>query len=245
MQKSNSVKSAGTKRRSNLWRYILASFLILFGIFIILRETTNLFGKNSGVVPDATFPPDVVIATLTPMPTASVTQEISSDAPLPSQTAPPTPEPTAPPPSPPVNVCFLDHDIAVKVEPVGVNDKGEMDTIPRYDIAGWYMYGAAPNEEGNCIIAGHNRYGGQKGLFAILHDGLKKGDKVSVTMENGETVFYRVASIESYRYDSVPEEVMAPAEERKLTLITCLGDYSWDLHMSKTRVVAVCEPVDD
>ena len=133
----------------------------------------------------------------------------------------------------------------VKVEPVGVNDKGEMDTIPRYDSAGWYMYGACPNQVGNCIIAGHNRYGGQKGLFAILHNGMKEGDRVSVTMENGETIFYRVVSLNRYRYDSVPAEVMAPSPDQRLTLITCLGDYDWDLHMSKTRVVAVCEPVDE
>lgn len=251
----NVQKSTGTdtqkrerRRRNRLFNavlYAVSACLVLFGIFVILRETTDLFNKNSAEVPDVTFPPDAVIPTAQPYATASVTGDISSDAPLPSQTPPPTPEPTAPPPSAPVSIAFIDHDIAVKVEPVGVNDKGEMDTIPRHDIAGWYMYGAAPNENGNCIIAGHNRYGGQKGLFAVLHDGLKTGDRVSVTMENGETVFYRVVSIDFYRYDSVPAEVMANGTERKLTLITCKGDYDWDLHMSKTRVVAVCEPVDE
>ena len=240
-------EKAERRRRNRLFNtvlYCISACLVLFGIFIILREKTDIFSKNSAVTPQATFPPEVSIPTNTPAATARVTEDIASVAPLPSQTPPPTPEPTAPPPSPPVSVAFIDYDIAVKVEPVGVNDKGEMDTIPRYDIAGWYMYGACPNQVGNCIIAGHNRYGGQKGLFAILHNGMKEGDRVSVTMENGETIFYRVVSLNRNRYDYVPAEVMAPSPDQRLTLITCLGDYDWDLHMSKTRVVAVCEPVE-
>ena len=238
MQKENKAKLSARKRKRiiSVVRTVVGVCLILVGIFIILRDRTGLFNRNSAAAPKATFPPDAVIETYTPMPTAHVTQEIASVAPLPSQ--------TSSAPSPPVSVYFEGHDVSVAVQPVGVNDKGEMDTIPRYDVAGWYEYGAAPNETGNCIIAGHNRYGGQKGLFALLHDGLSVGDRVCVTMENGESVFYRVVSIDRYKYDSVPDSVMAESGEQKLTLITCLGDYNWDLQMSETRVVAVCEPIN-
>lgn len=244
------------KRRSNRLLYLAALLLVLFGVFIILRDSTFLFTENTGVRPDVTFPPLIVHTTNTPVPTdPGPTQGISSDAPEPSQdpysTQNPTPEPTPlptavpteEPPSPPVNVYFEGHDIAVKVVPVGVNDKGEMDSIPTHDIAGWYQYGSAPNQPGNCIIAGHNRYAGQIGLFAILHKGLKVGDFVIVTMENGQHAFYEVVSITKYKYDAVPDSVMELGGETRLTLITCLGDYSWILHMSKTRVVAICKPI--
>ena len=240
MQKSNKrskAKQRRRKRRMNAVHYALGGALILFGTFVILRDRTDLFNKNTASIPEATFPPDLVIETNSPLPTAYFTESIESVAPLPSPT--PTPEPA----SQPVSVYFEGHDIAVAVVPVGVNEKGEMDTIPRHDIAGWYEYGAAPNEEGNCIIAGHNRYHGQKGLFAILHKGLKVGDGVSVTLENGETLFYKVVSIDRYQYNEVPEEVMADCEGRRLTLITCLGDFDYDLQMSRTRIVAICEPI--
>ena len=250
------------KRRSNLFLYIAALLLVLLGVFIILRDSTFLFTQNTGVRPDVTFPPLIIHTTNTPVPTdPGPTEGIVSDAPEPSQdpdatpdpnstpvptavpTQAPTPVPTEEAPSPPVNVYFEGHDIAVKVVPVGVNEKGEMDSIPTHDIAGWYKYGSAPNQPGNCIIAGHNRYAGQIGLFAILHKGLKVGDFVIVTMENGSHAFYEVVSITKYKYDAVPDSVMELGGETRLTLITCLGDYSWILHMSKTRVVAVCRPI--
>ena len=175
---------------------------------------------------------------------------LPNETPRPNETPGPNATPTPRPsqgetgdPFAPVSVYFEEHSIAVKVIPVGINSNGEMATVPRHDIAGWYMYGAAPNEQGNCIIAGHNRYHGQKGLFSILHKGLEVGDHVWVTTENGDVYFYRVVSITNYSYDAVPAEVMAQTWDTRLTLITCLGDYDHILHMSRTRVVAVCEPI--
>ncbi|MBO6061684.1 MAG: class F sortase, partial [Clostridia bacterium] len=105
-----------------------------------------------------------------------------------------------------------------------------------------YLYGTAPNEEGNCIIAGHNRYHGQMGLVSVLHKGLEVGDTVCVTTESGRDIYYTVESIDHYLYDAVPDSVMELGGEMRLTLITCLGDFDYDLRMSKTRVVAVCKP---
>ncbi|MBO4848202.1 MAG: sortase [Clostridia bacterium] len=221
-------------RRFNTVLYIVAALLILTGVFIILRDQTGLFNRNTAEIPDVTFPP--LIPRTTPTPGPSGTYD-------PGPTAAPTPEPTEEAPSPPVSIYFEGHNIAVAVVPVGINDKGEMDTVPVYNIAGWYELGAAPNSPGNCIIAGHNRYHGQKGLFSILHKGLEIGDRVCVTMENGNCVFYEVESIQQYRYDAVPASVMEQGGETRLTLITCLGDFDYDLQMSKTRVVAICKPI--
>ena len=219
--------------------YCISACFILFGIFIILRDQTDLFNHDTAEKPSATFPPeDVVEPILTP--TAVPTAETGEPTkPPPEDTELPSPEPG----SQPVAIYFYDHDISVKVVPVGLNKKGEMETIPKHDIAGWYKYGPAPNQDGNCIIAGHNRYSGQKGLFALLHKGLEVGDKICVTMENGEVMFYVVESINRYKYNKVPDSVMELGGQQRLTLITCLGDFNYDLQMSETRVVAVCRPI--
>lgn len=223
------------RKRGNIVRYCIGGALILAGAFIVLRDQTGIFNRNTGVKPSAT--PDAVIVSRAPEPTAALT--------YPAEPTKPPPEPTPEPADPPVSVYFAGHDISCAVVPVGVNEKGEMDTVPKHDVAGWYMYGPAPNEPGNCIIAGHNRYHGQKGLFSVLHKGLKTGDSICVTTEGGRDVYYTVESIDEYKYDAVPMEVMEPGGETRLTLITCLGDYDYDMQMSRTRVVAVCKPIEN
>ena len=241
------VKAEKEKRRKknrmiNICLYCVSGILILSGIFLILRDQTTLFTRNTADAPKETFPP--VILTDTPAPTAAPTKDPTTPDPSAAPTPAPTPTPTPEPASAPVSVHFVDYGIDVEVIPVGLTSDGGMATVPSAVIAGWYQYGAAPNQDGNCIIAGHNRYKGQKGLFSILHDGLKVGDRITVVTEDGRELHYLVETIENFRYDEFPEDVMAPSSERKLTLITCLGDYDHILHMSLTRVVAICRPVD-
>ncbi len=248
------IKRRRKNRIFNTVLYAVSGCLILLGIYIILADQTDLFLKSTAPVPQVTFPPEYV-DTRTPAPSNSSDTDPSKPPPTtepPSGTGTPgtTPKPYDPgptaapqPASDPFSIYFMDHDISVAIVPVGVNEKGEMETVPKHDVAGWYKYGPAPNEDGNCIIAGHNRYHGHKGLFSILHKGLKVGDRICVTLENGESVFYRVESINKYKYNAFPSDVMELGGERRLTLITCLGDYDYDLGMSRTRVVAVCKPV--
>lgn len=233
-------------RMFNAVIYCLSACSILIGVFICLRDQTDLFNHDTAEKPAATFPP-VDVYEPSGEPTAGPTarsEEPSKPPPEQSETGEQTSAPVKVTGSEPVAIYFYDHDISVKVVPVGINKKGEMETIPKHDIAGWYKNGPAPNQDGNCIIAGHNRYSGQKGLFALLHKGLKLGDRICVTLKNGEVKFYCVESIDRYKYNRVPESVMAEDGPRRLTLITCLGDYNYDLQMSETRVVAVCRPIN-
>ena len=242
-EQSAEKANAARKKKArvfNVCLYCVAGFLILAGIFIILRDQTTLFTKNTADKPKETFPPVVTTEAPTPEPTEDPGTPDPSASPTPAPTPTPTPEPA----SPPVSVHFVDHGIDVEVIPVGLTSDGGMAAVPSAVIAGWYQYGAAPNQVGNCIIAGHNRYKGQKGLFSVLHDGLVVGDRITVVTEDGRELHYVVETIENYRYDEFPEDVMAQSSDRRLTLITCLGDYSHVLHMSLTRVVAICRPVD-
>lgn len=232
-------------KRFNAVLYCVAGALVLFGIFIILRSETNLFTRNSAETPEATFPPnDSIVINVPGTPNATAAPDGTGDPAAQTPEYPPPTEALQPGAIPPVLIFFNDHNVSCSVRPVGVEADGTMQSVPSHNVVGWYKYGAAPNQPGNCIIAGHNRYSGQLGSFALLHNGLKVGDRITVQLENGSYCFYRVASISTYRYDAVPDEVMQVGGDTRLTLITCLGDYNYDLQMSTSRVVAVCIPVE-
>lgn len=132
--------------------------------------------------------------------------------------------------------------IICPVEPVGLNGKGQMDTVRHWAKAGWFYAGGTPVKGGNTIIAGHNKYRGHLGYFSIIKDKMQPGDQVIVQMRNGEYAFYYVEAIEIWRYDEVPDYVMQTYGESRLTLITCKGDYSGQLGTSRHRVIAICKP---
>ena len=245
-QKEQRIKR---NKRFNRVLYCISGLLMLGGLFIILRSETMLFTKNSIDVPDVTFPPEdddkivinVEVPEHTPVPTV-IEDDPAAANPTdpPQQTEQPAPEPDA---IAPVTIFFEGHNVACRVEPVGVNPDGTMETIPSHNVVGWYMYGPAPNQSGNCIIAGHNRYAGQLGSFSLLHNGLSVGDRVGLQLADGSSLFYRVISLETYPYDNVPNSIMQLGGSTRLTLITCLGDFDYNLQMSKSRVIAVCVPV--
>ena len=151
----------------------------------------------------------------------------------------------------PVCIYFLNDyiaanitDIACPVDPVGYNQQGQMDTVHSAFRAGWFAYGGDPVHGGNVLIAGHNRYSGRMGYFAIIQQGrLQPSDIVIVEMANGDYAYYSVDSVTEYPYDAVPAEVMTVGGAPRLTLITCLGDYSSLIHTSRHRVIAVCSPL--
>ncbi|MCR5611401.1 MAG: sortase [Clostridiales bacterium] len=227
------------KRRNSIFNiclYVLSACLILTGVLIILRNCTGVFSINTAGDPEATFPP-TVIADATPDATALPGPDVT-------ETPDPGPRPTPEPGKKPVSVSFVDYGVNVAVIPVGVDADGFMDDAPSADVAGWLESGACPNETGNCIMGGHIRFHGKLGLFSVLRDKLKVGDRITVKMEDGSYAFYTVISINEYPYDQVPSSVMAQTGMRRLTLITCKGDYDYIIHTSRTRIVAVCSPVE-
>lgn len=137
---------------------------------------------------------------------------------------------------------FPQYDITCPVDPVGYNWRGEMATVRSPFRAGWLKYSGDPVTGGNVILAGHNRYSGKLGYFSVVKDKLQPGDQVIVKMQNGEYAYYIVESINQYHYQHVPWEVMQHDGESRLTLITCLGDFSSSAGTSMHRVVAVCRP---
>ena len=89
------------------------------------------------------------------------------------------------------------------------------------------FWGAAPNEEGNFCIAGHNFI--RKNMFRNLKK-LKNGDKLYILDNNVGKVEYEIYDI----YKVEPKDISCLSQEtngrKEVTLITCTND-------SKKRII--------
>lgn len=181
---------------------------------------------------------------LTPYITPAQTQEI---APTPTK-APSTPAPTEPLFADgelhPVKLYFIEHKISCNIKPVGINSKYEMGTIRSPYDAGW-LYAepyVLPGDVGKAVIAGHNRWGGHNGTFSVLKK-MQVGETVAVEMSDGYARYFRVDELTECAYDD--NTIMTPVYDRAvLVLITCKGDWDSVLHASRTRVIAICSPIE-
>lgn len=114
--------------------------------------------------------------------------------------------------------------------------------MPKPDVATWYRYGATPGDEGNAIVAGHVRWAGKRGDFALLHD-IPVDDEVIITLDNGEERVFKVISNSTFKLKDVPDWVMALGGEERLTLITCAGEFDRDMGTSNSRTIVICKRV--
>lgn len=89
----------------------------------------------------------------------------------------------------------------------------------------WYEWSSAPGEGSNAVMAGHVRWGGERGVFADLQK-LETGDAIRVKWNDGREMLYEVTNnFEVEVADRNSLLVMAPTPEDTLTLITCGGDF--------------------
>ena len=242
------------RRRFNLILYAVSALLILTGIIIIVSDTTYFFddaGKfiNRIVTGETPVPMPTLPAgparTANPNPTPRIIDWTEEQTPPPNQGgAQPYGTPVPYSPYAPKCVYFSQYNRSCPVDPVGYNGAGQMDVVRTAFRAGWFFHGGDPVHGGNTLIAGHNKYSGKLGYFAIVKDSLKEGDDVIVEMNNGEYAYYKVSSIGRYEYDKVPEWIMNVGGDARLTLITCYGDYSSAIGTSRHRVIAICYPVE-
>ena len=99
------------------------------------------------------------------------------------------------------------------------------------DVA-WYTFSAPPGAGSNAVFSGHVDwyYWGQpgEGVFYHLRE-LQIGDEITVDLEDGKEVRYRVTGNVAVPYDD-PDvtKVMDPTAKDVLTLITCGGTWLRD-----------------
>ena len=120
--------------------------------------------------------------------------------------------------------------INARILPMGVNQRGELDTPRNIFDVGWYEGSSAPGQGGTLIIDGHNGGPTKHGVFKDLPN-LANGDILEV--ERGDGVVYQYEVVEnntvllseSNDYMATASESPVPGKE-SLTLITCTGEWS-------------------
>jgi LPXTG-site transpeptidase (sortase) family protein len=155
--------------------------------------------------------------------------------------ASPTPVPST---APVVRVKAPSIGVDAPIVTLGLDAKGIMEDPPDPVSVVWYDFSAQPGYAGNVVLAGHvdyHNYG--PAVFWNLRK-LTVGDRVQVTLQDGATFTYQVASLAYYDAASAPVgDIVGKTPTETLTLITCggtfdrrAGDYDKRLVVRAVRV---------
>lgn len=102
---------------------------------------------------------------------------------------------------------------------------GELQSPPRWQVAGWFASGARPGENGPAVIAGHVDSSSGPAVFARLSQ-VRPGDAVVVTARDGTSSRFVVDRTTVAPRDGFPTAaVYGPTPDSQLRLITCDGPY--------------------
>ncbi|MGW5360211.1 class F sortase [Actinopolymorpha pittospori] len=178
-----------------------------------------------------------------PMPTATTAPPVAAPrveepTAVPSRaSAPVVPSPTPTPTTPqlltsaskPVRVDIPAIDVAAPIYFVGDARDGTIDVPPsnRPYLAGWYNKSVTPGQQGRTVILGHldSNYSGPAVFYYL--GALKRGQKVTVTRQDGIVVVYQIDGTSMQPKNKFPvEQIYGPSDRSELRLITCGGTYA-------------------
>jgi LPXTG-site transpeptidase (sortase) family protein len=122
---------------------------------------------------------------------------------------------------------------------VGLAADGSMDTPKEPAEVAWFNLGEKPGDLGSAVITGH--YGtwknGSKSVFDNLNK-LKKGDKVYIEDDKGDTISFVVREIRSYDPTADATDVFSSDDDLShLNLITCEGTWNETAKSFSKRLV--------
>lgn len=225
----------------NIILYVIAAILLFVAAFILIKENV-LFSDDE--TDQAQVDADIELDGVTdPDEIDRIIEQLIKDGKL------TTYEPHGKPVDDiykyiPVTFHFIDKGISCDIYPVGINKKGQMETVSSAHDVTWLSQRpyAAPGEKGNCVISGHNLWKGDAGTFSTLKK-MNKGEYVAITFDKGFTRYFKVVKKYESRYNDGKPMKTEGIDKPVLTLITCAGDWSHTLQQSKTRVVVICENV--
>lgn len=148
----------------------------------------------------------------------------------------------------PRSIVFRDtlNARAIETEVLQIAD-GRMDNPADPLQVGWYEQSAAPSEGGNVVMTGYvdDRDSGPAALVQL--GSLDAGDEVHVNTASGLAYVYIVEWTKNYELEAVTEadsaEVLGPTTEPSLTLITCGGEFDYEIgqYLSRTVVRATLQ----
>jgi LPXTG-site transpeptidase (sortase) family protein len=142
--------------------------------------------------------------------------------PIASGSAPAT---TVPGRARPVGLAIPDIGVTTRVTRLGLQADGSVEVPEDPALAGWYRFGPTPGVHGSSVILGHLDSETGPAVFYRL-DELRPGDRVTVGLDDGTSVEFRVHSIRTYPNADFPARKIYGREGRsQLNLITCGGAY--------------------
>lgn len=125
----------------------------------------------------------------------------------------------------PIKLVIPKINVNADIQYVGITPKGAMAIPNNATDVGWFKLGPQPGEIGSAVIAGHfDGPQGQLGVFTNLYQ-LKKGDKLSVLDNAGNSQVFIVRDVRIYP-PGFADIVFSQNDDHYLNLITCDG--LWD-----------------
>ena len=117
-----------------------------------------------------------------------------------------------------------------RILPMGINQKGELDTPNNIFDVGWYESSGRPGYGGTVMIDGHNGGPHVHGVFKQLPI-LQKGDLIEITRGDGKVFKYEVVENKEVALADADEYMITAAKSpvsgrESVTLITCTGEWS-------------------
>ncbi|MFG2292918.1 class F sortase [Streptomyces sp. NPDC048603] len=142
-------------------------------------------------------------------------------------------------PQVPLGMQHLDHssvqrvripsiNVDAPVMTVGLDAQGWIDAPPAEDnnLAGWYLNGISPGQQGSAVIVGHVDNARGPAVFYGLGS-VRKGSRIEVQRYDGRTAVFEVYGVEVFAKDAFPgSRVYGDTGHAELRVITCGGGYS-------------------
>lgn len=148
------------------------------------------------------------------------------------------------PPDMPREINLKSIDKRGFIQPVGIDQNGDIAVPSNVLMAGWYVNSVKPGNEGLSIITGHRDGVMKKGIFRYLGE-LKSGDVFEIEYGDGSIKSFKVVE---KRIESIEDTYNLMYEkkdniEKQLNLITCSGDYDKEAETYNKRTTIISEGI--
>jgi LPXTG-site transpeptidase (sortase) family protein len=156
--------------------------------------------------------------------------------------APSTATPSATAATVPVSIDIPAIHVHTTLQQLGLGADGALNPPTNLTQAGWYTGGPVPGANGPAVIAGHVDSTNGPAVFYNLKS-LAPGDTVTVGLNSGQSVAFRVTAVQRYPKDDFPTEaVYGPRPDPELRLITCGGGFAAGHYLDNVVVYAAEQP---
>lgn len=143
----------------------------------------------------------------------------------------------------PVHVSVPEIGADAPVISLGLQANGKLEVPATASDTGWWSGGSVPGAVGPAVIAGHINLGDEEGVFSQLGS-LQPDDEVSVTLDTGRILRYRIDRVERHAKEAFPTDaVYGKTTGPELRLVTCGGAFDPSSGHYLDNVIAFATPV--